>query len=156
MKSSAAAIDPVIKRVRVSLDIDATFRLFTEGMSQWWPLETHSIAADTHEGRVEARDLVFEGREGGRIYEKMSDGSQGTWGRVLAWEPPRRVVFSWRPSLADGPHTEVEVSFSPTEDGTEVALEHRGWERFGEEGPGRRSEYDSGWPRVLERFRTAA
>jgi uncharacterized protein YndB with AHSA1/START domain len=149
------AIDPVVKKVRVHLGIEDAFRLFTQGMGQWWPLDTHSIAADTHDGRIKAEGLVFEGHTGGRIYERMSDGSEGLWGHVLLWEPPNRVVFSWNPSLIDRPHTEVEVRFFPAGDATDVELEHRGWERLGADGPGKRGAYDSGWPALLELFRAA-
>jgi len=156
MKDRTAAIEAVVKKTRVSLGLEEAFQLFTRGMGQWWPLETHSIAADSHHGRVTAEDLVFEEREGGRIYETMSDGSEGTWGSILVWEPPSRVVFSWKPNLSDGPHTEVEVRFRPAGDATEVELEHRGWEAFGEDASARREGYDSGWPGVLEMFETAA
>jgi len=151
-----AAIEAVVKKTRVVLGVDEAFQLFTRDMGRWWPLGTHSIAADTHEGRVTAEGVVFEEREGGRIYETLSDGSEGTWGRVLAWEPPTRVVFSWKPNLTAGPHTEVEVRFRSAGDVTEVELEHRGWEAFGEDAAALREGYDSGWPRVLEMFRSAA
>jgi uncharacterized protein YndB with AHSA1/START domain len=150
------AFDPVIKRVRVDLPAPAAFQLFTEGMGQWWPLQTHSIAEDTYEGKVKAEDLVFEGRADGNIYEVMSDGTEASWGRVLVWEPPVRVVFSWKPNLEEEPHTEVEVRFREQAGGTEVELEHRGWERLGERGSMQRSGYDAGWPGVLELFSSAA
>ena len=154
MREPGALIEPLVKRVRVDLSIEKAFRLFTGGMGTWWPLATHSIAADTHEGRVTADRLVFEEREGGRIYEVMSDGTEGTWGVVKVWEPPDRAVFSWKPNLTEGPYTEVDVRFTATPDGTELVLEHRGWEQFGDDADRYRGAYDSGWPRVLELFRT--
>ena len=153
MPDHGTMIEPVVKSVRVALDRERAFRLFTGGMGTWWPLETHSIAAGTYEGRLTAEDLVFEEREGGRIYEKLSDGSEGTWGFVQVWDPPARVVFTWNPNLNDTPRTEVEVRFTEKPDGTEVVLEHRGWEALGEIGPSQREAYDSGWPGVLELFR---
>lgn len=156
MTHQTARIEPVIKQVQVSLDVDEAFRLFTEGMDQWWPLATHSVAADTHEGRIQAVGLVFEARQDGRIVETMSDGSAATWGRVLVWEPPTRVAFSWKPTLTDSPETEVEVRFTAVDDGTLVELEHRGWERFGDDAASRRAGYDAGWPGVLKLFSAAA
>jgi uncharacterized protein YndB with AHSA1/START domain len=150
------ATEPIVKNVTVGLSIDEAFRLFTVGMGKWWPLETHSIAADSHEGRLKAESLVFEEREGGRIYEMMSDGSEGDWGQVLIWEPPTRVAFSWKPSLTDDPHTEVEVRFTSTGEATDVQLEHRGWERLGLGGIDKRKGYNSGWPAVLDLFRKSA
>jgi uncharacterized protein YndB with AHSA1/START domain len=147
---------PVIKKVRVELPIEQAFSLFTRGIGEWWPLETHSVAADSHEGRLKGESLVFETHEGGRIYEVMSDGSEATWGHVLTWEPPHRVMFSWKPNLLDEPHTEVEVRFTEADRSTDVELEHRGWERLGSEGVVKRGGYDAGWPGVLELFRNAA
>lgn len=149
-------IDPVTKRVRVQLAAEPAFELFTVGMGQWWPLQMHSIAEATFEGKVKTLDLVFEGRLDGRIYEVMSDGTEAAWGRVLVWEPPERIVFSWKPNLDDGPHTEVEVRFRERDGATEVELEHRGWERLGERGTRQRAGYDAGWPGVLELFAAAA
>ena len=57
-----------------------TFALFTDGLDGWWPLHTHSIAADTFEGRVQAESITFEKRPGGRLLERMSDGTEAPWG----------------------------------------------------------------------------
>lgn len=156
MSEHAGVVEPVVKKVEVAVPPDQAFALFTIGMGQWWPLETQSIAADTHGGRVKAESLTFEGRVGGDIYETMSDGSKGAWGKVLTWEPPRRVTFSWKPNLSEGPFTEIEVRFTELGAGTEVELVHRGWERFGASAHALRGGYDSGWPGVLGRFRSAA
>ena len=156
MNSSEMIVQPLVKSVTVELNARDAFRLFTRDMGTWWPLDTHSIASDTYDGRVEATDLVFEERVGGRILEVMSDGARESWGKVLAWEPPRRVVFSWRPSLEDVPHTEVDVTFTEIGDRTEVRLEHRGWERLGSSADSKRAGYDSGWPVVLAHLRRLA
>jgi uncharacterized protein YndB with AHSA1/START domain len=156
VEKGKVVIEPVIKVVEVVLPIEKAFQLFTEGMAEWWPLHTHSIAADTFEGQTTAETVVFEPGEGGRIYEVMSDGTDRQWGTVLEWEPPSRVVFSWKPNLSEGPSSEVEVRFETSADGTRVELEHRGWERFGELASKRREAYETGWPGVLELFRNAA
>jgi uncharacterized protein YndB with AHSA1/START domain len=152
MSSSEIVVQPLIKTVTVELSPPEAFQLFTRDMGTWWPLDTHSIASDTYEGSVKATALAFEEHVGGRIIEEMSDGARERWGEVLAWEPPRRVVFSWKPSLEDVPHTEVEVTFTDSGNGTEVRLEHRGWERLGVSADAKRAGYDSGWPIVLARF----
>ena len=156
MQEHATLMEPVVKSVRVELGIEDSFRLFTAGMGTWWPLERHSIAVDSLEGRVSADRLVFEENEGGRIYEVMSDGVEGTWGYVKVWDPPGRVAFSWKPNLSDGPYTEVEVRFTSVGTGTEVVLEHRGWEQFGENAEQYRRGYDAGWPGVLGLFKDTA
>ena len=105
--------------------------------------------------------MVFELREGGRIYDVGVDGSECQWARVLAYEPPDRVVFSWDISLqwqieADLDRTsEVEVRFIAEEPGrTGVELEHRRLDRHGEGWEGMRDAVGSpeGWDVGLHRF----
>ncbi|MBI4261184.1 MAG: SRPBCC domain-containing protein [Actinobacteria bacterium] len=148
------ALDPVRQSVTVARPPEVVFRVFTERLGEWWPLDTYSISVD--EGGGGAPEAAFvEPREGGRIYERTADGAELEWGRVLVWDPPHRLVMSWRPNLTANPHTEIEVTFTPEGDGTRVDLEHRGWERlFGfVEDPGAvRSGYVNGWPGVLGLF----
>ena len=124
---SEQATDLTVRRsVRVARPQEDAFRVFTEEIAAWWPLDTHSIGKD---GRP-AETAVLEGREGGRFYERTGSGTE-LWGTVLVWEPPSRVVISWE--LVPGrPPTEVEVRFSAEGEGTRVELEHRGFERLGE------------------------
>ena len=100
----------------------------------------------------------MEPRVGGRWFERGEDGSECEWGRVLAWEPPARLVLAWQvdaqwrfdPDFI----TEVEVRFIPEGDATRVELEHRNIERFGAQAEATRSALDSpdGWSGLLERF----
>jgi uncharacterized protein YndB with AHSA1/START domain len=150
-------LDPIQRQVHVRLDQADAFRLFTTGMGSWWPLETHSRRDEDHDTEA----VVFEDHVGGRIYEVMTDGSEGYWGTVTAWDPHARVVFDWKPNDEDHPHTEVEVTFTPDEDGgTIVALEHRNWEVLGPAlGAQGREGYGSpsGWTLVFDqRFADAA
>jgi hypothetical protein len=144
-------LEPIHRSVHVPLDPEAAFRLFTAEMGSWWPADTHSRA---EEGQ-ETEDVVFEAGVGGRIYEVLSDGSEGYWGTVTAWEPGARVGFDWKPNDEDRPHTQVEIRFSPAEDGgTDVDREHRGWELLGPDvGERGRASYAApeGWGIVLER-----
>jgi uncharacterized protein YndB with AHSA1/START domain len=145
---STQATDTAVRRsVTVNRSVEDAFRLFTEGMSTWWPFETHSIGKDG----ADPEEAVLEGREGGRLYERMADGHTSHWGTVLVWEPPTRLVLSWelRP---DRPPTEVEVRFSAAGDATRVDLEHRGWERLGDQAEEAKASYDSGWEFVLGHF----
>jgi uncharacterized protein YndB with AHSA1/START domain len=154
--SAETTVEPVLRSVSVRRPVAEAFRIFTEEIGSWWPLDTHSRAvAQREEGGVKAETVVIEGRIGGRIYEVMSDGTEASWGEVLIWEPPHRLVLSWNPSPRRVP-TEVEVTFTAHEDGTRVELEHRGWERLGEAAREVREEYAQGWPVVLGRFAPAA
>jgi uncharacterized protein YndB with AHSA1/START domain len=104
---------------------------------------------------------VFEPKVGGHIYDRGVDGSECRWARVLAYEPPDRVVFSWDISpqwqieTDPGNTSEVEVRFvAETPHRTRVELEHRYLDRHGagwqsvSDGVG----HDQGWPLYLTRY----
>jgi uncharacterized protein YndB with AHSA1/START domain len=145
--------------VRRSILVQATparaFELFTIGMGRWWPAN-HTI------GKSPQAAVVMEPRVGGRWYERGADGSECDWGRVLAWEPPGRVLLAWQ---LDGTWlydpafvTELEIRFVAEGEGTRVELEHRNLERFGEQMAKVRASIDSdeGWPGLLARYAAAA
>jgi Activator of Hsp90 ATPase homolog 1-like protein len=139
-------IQPVRRAVTVERPLEDAFRVFTEGLGSWWPVATHSIAKDA------VQTVVMESRVDGRLYERTTDGIENEWGRMLVWEPPRRVAFEWH---ITGTPTEVEVRFTPEGDRTRVDLEHRGFERL-EDGEARRESYNNGWVTVLGRYGEAA
>ena len=112
---------------------------------------------------VPIAETVFEPRAGGRLYDRGADGSEFQWGRVLAFEPPNRVVFSWdlNPQWQLEPDiektSEVEVRFiAESEQRTRVELEHRKLDRHGEGWEGERDAVGGGrgWPLYLQRFGT--
>jgi len=116
----------------VEAPIERAFSVFTEDMGSWWPPEHHILEA-------ELAELVFEPREGGHVYDRGVDGSECRWARVLAYEPPSRIVISWdinaRWQIETDPEktSEVEVLFlSEGPDRTRVELEHRNLERHGD------------------------
>jgi uncharacterized protein YndB with AHSA1/START domain len=144
-------IEPVVVAVEVRRGIEEAFGVFTGEIASWWPVAGHSVDA----ARVEA--VVLEGRVGGRLYERWRDGGEADWGRVLAWEPPARLVLSWSPNPERSAATEVEVRFTAlAADHTRVELEHRGWERLGDPAAELRDSYREGWPRVLGAFAATA
>jgi uncharacterized protein YndB with AHSA1/START domain len=115
--NDVAVIEIVRKSVTVDCAVEEAFRVFTAEATSWWPVASHSLYGDT------VKDVVFEEREGGEVYELTESGEKGHWATVLAWEPPHRLVLAWEvsPSVIG---TEVEVRFLPEEDGTRVELEH--------------------------------
>jgi uncharacterized protein YndB with AHSA1/START domain len=147
----------VRKVVSVKAPQEVAWRVFTEKMSAWWPLATHKI------GKAKAVDAVIEPCVGGRWYERGDDGSTCEWGRVLAWEPPSRLVLSWEIS-ADWRHdpnlkTEVEVRFIPEgKNATRVELEHRNLDRYEARRDEMRGIFDSegGWKGLLASFARTA
>lgn len=140
--------------VLVHAPVDRAFEVFTAEMATWWNPEHHILRGDLAE-------MVFEPQVGGYIYDRGVDGSECRWARVLAYEPPHRLVFSWNISpqweleTDAAKASEVEVRFEP-EDGerTRVELEHRKLEHHGPGWEGMRDAVgsDDGWPVGLQRF----
>ncbi len=139
-------ISPVRRAVTVPWTPEEAFRRFTEKMNDWWPLASHAVDPDGSE------TCIFEGRIGGRIYERRTDGTEADWGSVTAWEPPTRVAFTWHPGRDPSTAQEVEVVFTQTRNGSLVELSHRGWEKYGTGAEKAREEYDSGWEYVLSSY----
>jgi uncharacterized protein YndB with AHSA1/START domain len=147
--------DAVVRRqIVVETSIDRAFGAFVDQFGDFKPREHNLLGAEITETR-------FEPRVGGYIYDRAADGSECRWARVLAYEPPDRVVFSWDISPqwqleADESKTsEVEVRFvAETPERTRLELEHRHLDRHG---PGWESlrggvDSDGGWPLYLARY----
>jgi uncharacterized protein YndB with AHSA1/START domain len=144
----------VAHHVVVNAPIERAFAVFTERFGDFKPRE-HNLLA------VPIAETVFEPHVGGHIYDRGVDGSVCRWARILAYEPPSRVLFSWDigPTWqleADRSKTsEVEVRFTAESDErTRVDLEHRhlyrhgpGWESVADGVDG-----DAGWPLYLARY----
>jgi uncharacterized protein YndB with AHSA1/START domain len=122
----------VRKSILVEAPVERAFTVFTDRFGDFKPRE-HNLLA------VPIAETVFEPRVGGHIYDRGEDGSECRWARVLVFEPPSRVVFSW---VAEGP------------DRTRVELEHRHIDRHG---PGWEAvtegvDSEGGWPLYLDRY----
>ncbi len=150
-----ANLEPVRHQVTVDAPPDRAFRVFAD-QARWWP-------RDKHIGKTDVETIVLEPRSGGRWFERGTDGAECDWGKVLVWDPPKRLVLAWQlnsqfqydPSLI----TEVEVTFTPAVGGrTLVALEHRNLDRFGAAAEAVRSAISSpgGWPGIIGDFAKAA
>ena len=144
----------VRRQIVVDASIDAAFAAFVERFGDFKPPEHNLLGAEITETR-------FEPKVGGHIYDKAADGSECRWARVLAYEPPDRVVFSWDISPqwqleTDERNTsEVEVRFvAETPDRTRLELEHRHLDRHGPGWELLRGAIDSdgGWPLYLARY----
>ena len=152
------AVDAIRRETTVDVSPSRAFALFTEDLGAWWP-------RDYTWGQQALQRIAIEPRDGGRCFEEGPHGFHSDWGRVLACQPPNRLVLTWQiaPDRVPVPDpdraSEVEVNFSPKGDGgTRVELEHRGFERHGDGGAGYRDGMDSpqGWTLLLERFAAAA
>lgn len=138
-------IDPVRKERVVEATPEKAFELFTAGIARWWPVSTHSVACES------TTVVAIEGKVGGRLFEKSETGGEHEWGKVLAWEPPGRMVVTWHPGRSDATCQELEVSFAPAEGGAKLVLEHRGFETLGERGEDVRDDYDDSWDEILDK-----
>jgi uncharacterized protein YndB with AHSA1/START domain len=138
------------KSVTVAAPVEHAFRVFTEEIHTWWPLQTHAV--DTED----VETVVMEGREGGRLFERTTGGEEHVWGIVLAWNPPHRLGYSWYPGREADTAQEVEVTFTPAGDSTRVDVRHWGWEKLGDRLDETVGSYDEGWDMVLRRYAEAA
>ena len=84
------SIDPIRQEIIIDVTPERAFRVFTEEHGAWWPLATHHIGAQA------AETAIIEPRVGGRWFERAADGTECMWGRVLAWDPPGRLVLAWQ------------------------------------------------------------
>jgi uncharacterized protein YndB with AHSA1/START domain len=144
---------PVRQAVMVRAPQRRTFEVFVSTIGAWWPVQPFSAGQD----RV--RDVTVERRAGGRVYETWADGTEVTWGELLAWEPPDRFVMTWTMTPAA---TEVELTFTALGPRlTRVAVEHRGWEALTDEQLGADcalpggytgGSYAAGWAHILGRL----
>ncbi len=148
----------VRKSARVKASVERAFSVFVEQMETWWPA-THHIGSTPFEA------IFVEPRVGGRWYERNAKGEMCDWGKVLAWDPPHRVAFSWHvgpghdspewkfdPDMAKA--SEVEIRFMAEAGGTLVELEHSKLERHGEGYEQLRAMFDGpgAWEGVLAEF----
>ena len=144
-RSEVGLVEPIRTEVLVRRSPEDAFSLFTTRMTAWWPTQRFTF------GPGRSHEVLMEPYVGGRFYERYLDGDEFTIGEVLAWEPPRRVVFTWRGRWTAP--TEVTVQFTAEEPlVTRVQLLHSHWERLGDDGLMRRNEYANGWPAVLAAF----
>jgi uncharacterized protein YndB with AHSA1/START domain len=147
----------VRRSITVNASPERAFEVFTDGFSSWWPLESHHI------GATMATEVIIEPRPGGRWFERDADGNECEWGYVTEYEPPSRLLLAWHltPDYAFDPDpakaTEIEITFTPSDGGTLVELEHRGFEKHGEAGAKVREAVAApgGWADLLELYAKA-
>jgi uncharacterized protein YndB with AHSA1/START domain len=152
--STQTTATAVRSTIVVEAPIERAFRVFTEGFGRFKPPE-HNLLG------VEIAETIFEPRVGGHLYDRGVDGSECRFARILAYEPPTRVVFSWdinpqwQIETDPAKTSEVEVRFvADTAQRTRVELEHRHLERHGDGWEGVRAGVggDDGWRLYLRRY----
>jgi uncharacterized protein YndB with AHSA1/START domain len=144
------SIAPIVHTVQVKAPPGRAFEIFTGRMQDWWP-SGKTVGKKPHVA------IVAEPHVGGKWFERDAEGTETHWGKVLAWEPPARLLLGWQlnsqwtfdPDFI----TEVELTFTPAPGGgTLVKLEHRNLERFGADAERHAASLNGGWPTLLADF----
>lgn len=136
---------PIVVEFDVAASCEHAFDMWANRTSLWWP-RGHTLSGD------DELDIVFEGRPGGRIFERAVDGSEHDWGRIVAWEPPHRLVYTWHLFFDAEEATDIEVTFTEVGEATAVRIEQGGWERLGAAGESRRARTHSVWQTLTPAF----
>ena len=143
-------IAPIRRTAHIKAPPAKAFEIFTGQIGRWWP-KGHGVGAKP------LAELVLEPEVGGRWFERDAEGQETQWGRVLVWQPPGRLVLAWQlnrekrfdPDLI----TEVELTFTAADGGgTDVALEHRNLERFGQDAHQWAANIGGGWSQKLGEY----
>ncbi|MDQ5834187.1 MAG: SRPBCC domain-containing protein [Actinomycetota bacterium] len=112
-----------MKPLELGFKVDCTperaFETWAQRTSLWWP-HGHSVSAEA------GLAVVFEPRAGGRIYERTPGGEEHDWGEVLAWDPPRRLIYLWHLRFDRADATEVEIRFTAAGEQTQVTIVNQG------------------------------
>ena len=142
-RETAAIVPPIELDALVPCAPGTAFECFTRDIGRWWPLARYSCS------EARAAGVAFEAHLGGNLIETDVDGRQYVWGTALAWEPGRKLTFSWHPGRPPDDALTVAITFQPAGDSTRVRLVHSGWDRLGAAAAATRASYVRGWPKVF-------
>lgn len=138
--------DRIHKTLRVPLDRQTAFDLFTRELGDWWPVDSHSLAAGSGERPT---DVTVEPRAGGKITETLPDGTTADWATITDWRPGERLRVNWYVGRDPSEATDLTVDFTAEGDVTRVDLTHDGFDRLGPSGEETCASYRTGWDTVL-------
>lgn len=145
--------DKIEKTVHVAVPPETAFRIFSERLDTWWPVESHSLSA---QDGARPRAVTVDPRLGGAILETKPDGSTAPWAVITEWTPNEKIALDWFVGRDPSEATQVEILFLPEETGTRVILTHDGFDRLGAAADTMRLGYHTGWDLVLGARFTAA
>lgn len=142
----------LLEPLHLSFDVECSaahaFDTWTR-IATWWP-RSHTISAEPD------AQITLEPRVGGRIFERTSSGAEHEWGEVIAFEPPHRLAYLWHIRRDRAQATEVEIIFRAVGDATtRVEIEHRGWERLGDDAVAWRDRNVRAWESLVPAFAQA-
>jgi uncharacterized protein YciI/uncharacterized protein YndB with AHSA1/START domain len=139
-----AALPPLHHEVKVDLNPEQAFELFTSRIGEWWPFADHSVFG-------EGSTASFT--DDGRLLERHGEQAS-SWGEVTEWVPGERLALTWHAGMSADKSGHVTVTFTPYGEHTLVTLIHGGWEVY-EDAVAARNEYNGGWPTVLALYASA-
>lgn len=135
--------------------IEVSFSAFVEELPLWWPREyTWS--------REVLKKMTIAPYINGHCFETGPNDFRCDWGRVLEFERPHLVAFSWQIDASRVPvpdpekASKVTVSFKTLEDKTvRVRLIHSAFDRHGNDWGAYALAMNSpqGWPFILDKFK---
>ena len=138
--------DPLKITFDVACSAEHAFFVWTTRIGNWWPPD-HTVSGL-------GADVILQAGVGGRIYERTPDGVVHDWGQVTLWEPPKQLAYLWHLGTQRSNATEVTIQFlAQNERTTRIEIEHRGWERLGQDGEEWRNRNSVGWATLLPHFR---
>lgn len=157
MTTAVTGSDSSVKKsVTVKCSRAHAFEIWTKRYDLWWP-KTHKI------GKADFETAIVEEKKGGRWYEVGVDGSTCEWGKVLAYEPPNRVVLAWhtQPNWTHDPDPDhasrVEVTFTELGNGhTRVDLVHSELDKHGAGWEEMAKQLADGWSHIMDGWAQAA
>jgi hypothetical protein len=139
---------PIVRTLEVRRSAADAFTIFTQEITSWWPLATHTLAKDV-KGEKTVR-VTVEPKVGGRVYETLNTGEERHWGDVLAFDPGRRFAYTFRMGRPPERGSEVEVRFDPLgPDSCRVTLSHAHWDRMDPDVEKERRSITGGWDAVF-------
>jgi uncharacterized protein YndB with AHSA1/START domain len=129
----------VLVALRVKATPERAFEVFVREIGSWWRPSLMFQTTPRAPGV-----LAFEEGEGGRLTETLANGKVFEIGRITTWEPPFRLVFTWRQAAFPlDLQTEVEVEFEPVGDKTRVSVTHRGFDQVPQDSAARHTMPDA-------------
>jgi uncharacterized protein YndB with AHSA1/START domain len=133
--------------VAVAVAPELAFEIFTAHIDAWWRrgMKFRNSASTSSLIRIEPEI-------GGRLFETFGENDPVLVevGRVLAWDPPRSLKFSWRnTNFGANEVTEVQVEFAATRSGTLVTVTHSGFAALRADHPARHGLHGADFSRMI-------
>lgn len=145
----------IFSEITTPSPIEASFSAFVDELLLWWPKE-YTWSQET------LKKITIAPYINGHCFETGPNDFRCDWGRVLEFERPHLISFSWQIDAGRVPvpnpekASKVSVTFKTLEDKTvRIRLIHSGFDRHGKNWQAYAQAMNGprGWPFILEKFR---